>query len=50
MGDSDVDGPTGGHQGLPQYLSAEYPLGIALRAAAAKEVYLDLLEVEKSDQ
>ncbi len=41
-----VDGATGGDQGLAGDLAAEDPLAILLGAVAAKQVHLELLEVE----
>ena len=46
----DVDGAAGGDQRLPDHLSAEYALPADLRRAAAKQVQLELLEVEDVEQ
>ncbi len=43
-------GPPGGDQRLPGHLPAEHPLPLLIRAAAAEDVQLDLLQVEQFDQ
>ena len=39
-----------GDQRLPGHLAAEDPLAVLLRAAAAEDVHLELLQVEERDQ
>ena len=41
-----VDGAAGRHQRLPHHLAAEHPLPGVLRRAAAKQIDLELLEIE----
>ena len=48
--DAALDRAPRGHQRLAGHLSAEHPLAILLRAAAAEDVHLELLEVEDLDQ
>ena len=40
----------GGDQGLSDHLSAEHALPAHIRAVTAKQVHLDLLEIEQVDQ
>src|SRR5215813_12689511 len=45
-----VDSAAGRDQGLANDLAAEYPLPADLRAAAAKDVHLERLEVQDGEQ
>ena len=45
-----VDGPAGSDQGLTDHLPAEDALPADLRRAAAKQIYLELFEVEDAQE
>src|SRR3954447_5245467 len=45
-----LHGAAGRHHCLADHLATEYPLPARLRAVAAKQVHLELLEVEDGDQ
>ena len=45
-----VHGAARGDQRLPGHLAAEDPLAVLLRAPAAEDVHLELLQVEERDQ
>ena len=45
-----LDGAGGGDQRLADHLAAEHALPADLRAAAAKQVHLELFEVEDGEQ
>ena len=44
------DGAARRHHGLSDHLAAEHPLPTRLRAAAAKQVHLDRLQIENGNQ
>ena len=43
-------GPPGGDERLCRHLSPEHPLTVFLGAPPAKDVHLELLEIEEADQ
>jgi hypothetical protein len=45
-----LDGAAGCNHGLPNHLAAEHPLPARLRAVAAEQVHLELLEIENGNQ
>jgi hypothetical protein len=46
----DVDGAAGRHQGLPHHLAAEYPLPGILGRTPAKQIDLELLQIEDAQK
>ncbi len=50
MGVPALDRATRRHQGLAQHLTPEHPLGPPLRAAPAKHVRIEVLEIEQREQ
>jgi hypothetical protein len=45
-----IDGAAGRHQGLAHHLAAEHPLPGVLRGATAKQIELELLEIEDGEK